>query len=183
MKSPRRVNSAVVRFRMTGKQLPFLLAFFFAGVTHSPVPAAKPDVFWIDRYGHIAWEDEKARLDNFTIQLTHDPNYIGYVYVNAGLVSCKGEAQAHAMRIKNYMTHVRNAPWDRIIWRDIGYGDSFEVSLWIGLRGRGPMYVPDFQRPTDRHVIRHCAAKSRQRTRGKIARAQQIVGPERESDP
>ena len=159
------------------KQLPLLLVLMVGSAGGSLAHAVMPDVFWIDRYGHIAWEDEKARLDNFTIQLMRDPNYIGYIYVNAGLESCKGEAQAHAMRVKNYMTHVRDALWDRIIWRDIGYGDSFEVSLWIGPRGRGPMYVPDFQRPSDQHVIKDCRASSRRRTR--ISRAQQIVGRER----
>jgi hypothetical protein len=56
-----------------------------------------PDVFWLDRYGHISWENEKARLDNFAIQLMNQPNTIGYLYVQAGSVSCKGEAQAQGM--------------------------------------------------------------------------------------
>ena len=146
-----------------------LLAFVFllSGVLVSNVRASVPDVFWIDRYGHIAWEDEKARIDNFTIQLTHDPNYVGYIYVNAGLVSCKGEAQAHAMRIKNYMTRVRNAPWDRIIWRDIGYAHSFEVSFWIGSREKGPMYVPEYERASEKHVIKDCAGNPFRRSRRK----------------
>jgi hypothetical protein len=152
-----RVNSAVVRLFMNSTRCLIALVFLLSGVAITDARASVPDVFWIDRYGHIAWEDEKARLDNFTIQLTHDANYLGYIYVNAGLVSCKGEAQAHAMRIKNYMTHVRNAPWDRIIWRDTGYAESFEVSLWIGLRGKGPMYVPEYQRATATQVIKDCA--------------------------
>ncbi len=40
-----------------------------------------PDVFWLDRFGRISWEDEKARLDNFAIQLNNQPEMIGYVYV------------------------------------------------------------------------------------------------------
>ena len=42
-----------------------------------PHTKTTPDVFWLDKYGNIAWEDEKARLDNFAIQLMHDPNEIG----------------------------------------------------------------------------------------------------------
>jgi hypothetical protein len=38
---------------------------------------AKPDLFWFDEYGNIAWGDEKARLDNFAIQLMNSTNDIG----------------------------------------------------------------------------------------------------------
>lgn len=123
-----------------------------------PHTKTTPDVFWLDKYGNIAWEDEKARLDNFAIQLMHDPNQIGYFYVRSGRLSCRGEAQARAVRAKNYMTRVRNADSSRIIWRDIGYGDGFEVSIWLAPRGKPPLYVPDYQRPTDRHVIKDCGS-------------------------
>jgi len=108
--------------------------------------------------GNIAWDDEKARLDNFAIQLMHDPNQIGYLYVRSGRVSCRGEAQARAVRAKNYMTKVRNADGNRIIWRDIGYGDGFEVSIWLAPRGKPPLYVPDYQRPTGQPVIKDCGS-------------------------
>ena len=123
-----------------------------------PHTKTTPDVFWLDKYGNIAWEDEKARLDNFAIQLMHDPNEIGYFYVRSGRVSCRGEAQARAVRAKNYMTKVRNADGNRIIWRDIGYGDGFEVSIWLAPRGKPPLYVPDYQRPTGQPVIKDCGS-------------------------
>jgi hypothetical protein len=123
-----------------------------AGVSNRP----KPDVFWLDRYRHISWENEKARLDNFAIQLMKHPETMGYLYVQAGRVSCKGEAQAHAVRAKNYMIKIRNADWNRIVWRDIGYGDEFEVSIWLAPRGRPPLPVPEYQRATEKHVINEC---------------------------
>ena len=115
-----------------------------------------PDVFWLSKYGNISWEDEKAHLDNFAIQLMNEPNLIGYYYVMVGKKSCRGEAQARAVRAKTYMTKIRGADWSRIIWRDIGYGDDFQVSIWLGDRGKGPMYVPDYQRATEEHVIKNC---------------------------
>jgi hypothetical protein len=136
----------------------------------SPAKTLEPasDIFWIDRYGNISWEDEKARLDNFAIQLMNDPNQIGYMYVQAGRVSCKGEAQAHAVRAKKYMTEVRGAAWDRIIWRDIGYADRFEVSLWMAPHGRQPLSVPEYQGATEKHVIKDCESNPlKQRRRGK----------------
>ena len=138
----------------------FLLTFLLFSISISSERSNRPmpDVFWLDRYGHISWENEKARLDNFAIQLMNQPNTIGYLYVRAGSVSCKGEAQAHAVRAKNYMTKVRNADWNRIIWRDIGYGDEFEVSIWLAPPGKPPMYVPEYQRATEKHVVNECGS-------------------------
>ena len=90
-------------------------------VTLSRATAISP----LDRYGRIRWDDEKARLDNFAIHLTMQPDLIGWFMVRAGTISCKGEAQAHAIRAKNYLMNVRQIPWNRIIWRDIGFGDDF----------------------------------------------------------
>jgi hypothetical protein len=144
-----------------------LLPLFLSGRFPAGDSALISDVFWIDRYGDISWEDEKARLDNFAIQLMNQPNQIGYIYVQAGLLSCRGEAQARAVRAKDYMTNVRGAPWDRIIWRDIGYRDIFEVSLWMAPRGKPPMYVPDFRHATEKHAIQECKRRTpKQKKRG-----------------
>jgi hypothetical protein len=122
----------------------------------SAATKAGPDVFWLDKYGNIGWEDEKVRLDNFAIQLMNDPNLIGYYYVIVGKESCRGEGQARAVRAKNYLTKVRHVDWARIIWRDIGYGDDFLVSIWLSQRGKAPMYVPEYQRATAHHVVVNC---------------------------
>ena len=134
-----------------------LAALFLLPVVNSPASnAAPPDVFWLDKYGNIAWEDEKARLDNFAIQLMQEPNTIGYLYVQVGPVSCRGEAQARAVRATNYMTRVRGTNRNQIIWRDIGFGNHFEVSIWLAPRGKPPMFVPEYQRATQQHVIKDC---------------------------
>ena len=140
--------------------LTFLLAY---GLCPDQASSSVPDVFWIDRYGSIPWNDEKVRLDNFAIQLAHDPNQIGLVIVNAGLVSCKGEAQSRAVRAKNYLVQVRGVPWNRIIWRDIGYREEFEVSLWLVPQGKPPRYNPEFKSGTPKHVVKECDRKSAKR--------------------
>jgi hypothetical protein len=139
----------------------FLILFLLSASGTPSVPATSPvDVFWIDRYGDISWNDEKARLDNFAIQLMNEPNQVGYIIVNVGLVSCKGEAQARALRAKNYMVRVREVPESRIIWRDIGYRDSLEVSLWLVPFGKPARYNPDFESATSKHVIRKCVGRN-----------------------
>ena len=120
--------------------------------------AIAPDVFWLDRYGDIPWENEKSRLDNFAIQLMNEPNIIGYLYVQVGRVSCRGEAQGRAVRALNYVTRVRGANRNQIIWRDIGFGDDVETSIWLAPRGKPPMSVPEYQRATEGHVIRDCGS-------------------------
>ena len=117
---------------------------------------ATPDLFWFDAYGNIAWEDEKARLDNFAIQLMNNPNDIGYLYVHAGRLSCKGEAQARAVRAKSYLRKVRHVDWNRIIWRDIGFDHQFLVQLALVPRGQPPRLSVPYQRATEQHVIKEC---------------------------
>ncbi len=93
-------------------------------------PHANPTTAF-DRYGRLRWEDEKARLDNFAIQLSMYPNMTGYFLVRAGKSSCKLEAQDHAIRAKNYLMKVRHIPWNRVIWRDTGYDEEFQVIIWL----------------------------------------------------
>ena len=117
-----------------------------------------PDVFWFDRYGNIRWEDEEARLDNFVIQLFNEPNYTGYIYIQAGRHSCRGEAVARAIRAREYLMKVRHFPWNRLAWRDLGYGDNFEVTLWLFPSGAPPRYFPGYQPPTAFHIIDPCSS-------------------------
>jgi len=132
-----------------------LILFCCALSTEGSIAAT--DVFWIDRYGNISWEDEKARLDNFAIQLSQDPNQIAYIIVNAGRRSCRGEAQYRAVRAKNYMLRVRGADSSRIIWRDIGFREEPEVQLYLFPRGSNVAYTA-FERQAAQagQVVENC---------------------------
>lgn len=130
-----------------------------ASVSRNSAPS--PDEFWIDKYGSLRWEDEKARLDNLAIQLNRDPNLIGYITIWAGNRSCAGDAVAHAIKARRYLTEVRHVPWNRIAFRDLGYRDSFTVMLWLFPRDKPP-FILDYEPPTPNHVIQKCsAAKTR----------------------
>jgi hypothetical protein len=82
-------------------------------------------------YGKIFWEDEKARLDNFAIQLMNEPDYVGYIFVFNGHDFCPGEAQARAVRAKRYLVEHRRIPWNRVIWKEEGARDKGQTTLWI----------------------------------------------------
>ena len=119
------------------------------------------DVFWLDRYGKISWEDEKARLDNFSFHLLENPDFVGYIFVNAGQRSCKGEAQARAVRAKRYMMKVRGVEWNRVVWRDLGYRDESEVVLYLFKRDAPIPYNPEYERGKEGQVVENCSVKAR----------------------
>jgi hypothetical protein len=87
------------------------------------VPARK-----FDEYGNIRFNDEKARLDNFAIQLQNEPNSQGY-YIIYG--TCAGEGQARADRAKDYLVNNRGIDASRIVIVDGGCRADFSVQLWI----------------------------------------------------
>ena len=85
-----------------------------------------------DEYGAICWENEKARLDNFAIQLLNEnPTTLGHIIVYDGQRACRGEAVARAMRAKKYLVEYRKVPADRIVWRWGGYVSEMMTTLVI----------------------------------------------------
>jgi hypothetical protein len=85
----------------------------------------------LDNYGAIRWEDEKARLDNYSIQLHHEKALIGYIFVFAQNGGCPGEAQARAIRAKRYIVEHRGVPWKQVIWRVEGYRPDLTTILQL----------------------------------------------------
>jgi hypothetical protein len=85
-----------------------------------------------DEYGRICWENEKARLDNFAVQLLNEnPTTLGHIIVYDGQRACRGEAVARAMRAKKYLVEYRKVPADRIVWRWGGYVSEMMTTLVI----------------------------------------------------
>ncbi len=142
----------------------------FFGNSSAVSSAPVLDVFWIDRYRNISWEDEKARLDNFSIHLLEDPNFVDYIIVNAGQRACRGEAQFRAVRAKNYMARVRGVPLNRVVWRDIGYREEPEVQLYLFPRCSDIPYTSqafEYQAAEGGQVVENCRGIYRRRHRGR----------------
>jgi hypothetical protein len=130
--------------------------------------SALADVFWIDRYGNISWQEERASLDNFAFHILHDPDSIGYIYVNAGQKACRDEAQKRAVRAKKYLVEVRGVPSDRVVWKDLGFNDEAEVVLYIFLRSKPIPYNPEYEPAKEGQIIEDCKVKIRkQKKHGK----------------
>ena len=85
-----------------------------------------------DEYGRICWEDEKARLDNFAVQLVNvSPTTLGHIIVYDEKRACRGEAVARALRAKKYLVEYRKVPSNRIVWRWGGYQTELMTTLVI----------------------------------------------------
>ena len=117
--------------------------FVITGLTYTnPVPRPSSP---FDQYGYIDWEDEKARLDNFAIQLTQEWKGVGAILVFDKPGGCPGEAKARAIRAKRYIVEHRRVPWNRVFWRKDGHHHDRGTTLLIVPEGayvHYPFYEP-----------------------------------------
>lgn len=97
-----------------------------------PVPVS-PTKF--EEYGNIRFNDEKARLDNYAIQLQNQTGSQGYIIAYG---TCEGEGQTRADRAKNYLVNTRGIEAGRITTIDGGCRADLAVELWIVPTGITP---------------------------------------------
>jgi hypothetical protein len=92
-------------------------------ITTPPPPPLK-----FDEYGDIRFNDEKARLDNFAIQLQNQPGSTATIIAYG---SCAGQAQARADRARDYLVNTRGIEAGRITTVDGGCKEDLNIQLWI----------------------------------------------------
>jgi hypothetical protein len=91
-----------------------------------------------DEFPDIARNDEKARLDNFAIELQNDPTATAYVVVYPGRTSKRGDVQYHSSRIVEYLVHSRGLDEHRIVTLVGAPREQLFVELWITPQGAAP---------------------------------------------
>jgi hypothetical protein len=109
-----------------------------SGTTNScstTITAPPPPVVKFDEYGDIRFNDEKARLDNFAIQLQNQPGSNATIIVYG---SCAGEGQTRADRARDYLVNTRGIDAGRITTIDGGCSSDLKVQLWIVPAGATP---------------------------------------------
>ena len=89
-----------------------------------------------DEFGDIKCEDEYARLDNFAIQLQHEPHAKGVITFFGGKtfrgrLPKRGEAEARAARLKPYLVRRRGIPSNQVIVINGGYDEEWRAELWM----------------------------------------------------
>jgi hypothetical protein len=92
----------------------------------------------LDEYGDIAFDDEKARLDNFAIELQNDPTAEGYLTCYGGRRGYAGEALRRCERAKEYVANVRGIEASRLVTVDGGFREDLTVKLVLVPAGAKP---------------------------------------------
>jgi hypothetical protein len=92
----------------------------------------KPIARKFDEYGNIRFNDEKARLDNYAIQLQNEPGSTATIIVYG---TCAGEGQTRGDRAKDYLVNTRGIEAGRITVVDGGCRSDLMVQLWVVPQG------------------------------------------------
>ena len=98
--------------------------------TEVPIPPFRCAMAF-DEYGDLKFEDEKARLDNFAIQLFNDPQFRGLIMMSAGQRTFEGEAAYRLDRARSYLVKVRGIDSTRIVTLDCGFTQDLTTTLRI----------------------------------------------------
>ena len=101
-----------------------------------PVPKLTSRRF--DEFPDIARNDEKARLNNFGIELQNDPTSTAYVIVYPAKSGKRGEVQQHAARVVDYLVNSRGLDQRRIVTLVGPTRDQLAVELWVTPQGATP---------------------------------------------
>lgn len=102
------------------------------------MPLPKPYSRKFDEFGDISRNDEKARLDNFGIDLQNDPTATAYVIVYPGKNGKRGDVQHHSSRIVDYLVNSRGMDERRIVTLVGPTRDALFVELWLTPQGATP---------------------------------------------
>ena len=107
-----------------------------AGCATSIPIVPKPQKF--DEYYDIARNDEKARLDNYAIQLQSDPGSQAFVIVHPSRKASAAQAQARAQRIKDYLVNSRGIDSQRVVLTNGETREDWLFELWVVPEGARP---------------------------------------------
>ncbi|HEY0322063.1 MAG TPA: hypothetical protein VGC66_13975 [Pyrinomonadaceae bacterium] len=118
------------------------------GITPPPVMARK-----VDEWPSIAYDDDKARFDNFAIELQSNPDAQGYVIAYSGRTSRAGQAERLSDRARSYLTQMRGVDSNRLVIVNGGYRDADTYELWVVPQGAqapqpSPTVSPSEARPS-----------------------------------
>lgn len=91
-----------------------------------------------DEFPDIARNDEKARLDNFAIEMQNDQTATAYVIVYPGKGGKRNDVQQHAGRIVDYLVNSRNLDQRRIVTLVGPVRDQLGIELWVSPQGATP---------------------------------------------
>lgn len=84
-----------------------------------------------DEFGSIRMGDLKARLDNFAIFLQKDGELLGYIITYSGRYGTRGEGEAWAAWMREYLLNTRSLEPGRLITLDGGHREDLSGEFWL----------------------------------------------------
>jgi len=87
------------------------------------------------KVGAIAYNDEKARLDNYAIEMQNDPTATAYVIVHPGRSDRPKDVQKQTARVVDYLVNSRGLSRERIVTVVGPPQDALQVELWLYPQG------------------------------------------------
>ena len=103
----------------------------------APVPQT-PTPRRFDEFPSVAFDDDKARLDNMAIELQNSPDARGYIIAYAGRGTRPGTADGLGRRARNYLVETRGIDASRIVVVNGGYRERNTYELWLVPAGAEP---------------------------------------------
>ena len=95
-----------------------------------------------DEFPAVAYNDEKARLDNYAIELQNDPTATAYVIIYPGQRERPGDVQKQTTRLVDYMVNSRGISAPRVVTLVGPARDVLMIELWLCPQGaKGPSMV------------------------------------------
>ena len=119
----------------------------------------------VDEYGAIRFEDEKARLDNFAIEVMNWPQAVGYVVGYDGRRPRRGEALRRIERAKRYLVTVRGIDASRVVLIEGGYREELTVELKIRSKDLPPPALSPTVDPSEVEFIEPAPKRRARRNR------------------
>jgi PEGA domain. len=90
-----------------------------------------PECRVFDQFPSVAFDDDKARLDNLAIELQNTTDSIAYIIVYAGRTSRTGQADRLGQRTMDYLTTQRGVDAHRVVIVNGGYRDTDFIEIWV----------------------------------------------------
>jgi hypothetical protein len=120
-------------------------------IISTPPPPVTPRRF--DEFPSIAFDDDKARLDNLAIELQNNPGATGYIIVYSGRASTPARADQLGARARTYLVQTRGIDANRVVVINGGFRETNAFELWLVPQGAtppqpSPNVQPNELRPT-----------------------------------
>ena len=116
-------------------------------INATPLPPVGPHRF--DEFPSIAFDDDKARLDNLAIELQNNPGATGYIIVYGGRNARTDTADRLGGRARDYLVQTRGIDANRVVVVNGGYRDTNSFELWLVPQGAAPPAPTPTIRPGD----------------------------------